>query len=67
MRVEQSAAAGRVVLVITNLLGTRMVQRSLRRDLKGLEYRFNSKGLIEHDNFISWVEQSVTEVATNLR
>ncbi|MBT8422894.1 MAG: hypothetical protein HKN56_03110 [Gammaproteobacteria bacterium] len=65
-RVSQSMAEGRDVLVITNLLGTRMVQSSLRRDLKGLDYRFNAKGLIEHDNFISWIEQSVAGVAANL-
>jgi len=65
-RVSESAAAGRDVLIITNLLGTRMVQSSLRRDLRGLEYRFNRKGLIQHDNFIRWIEQSVAGVSAGL-
>ena len=66
-RVSQSAAEGRDVLIITNLLGTRTVQSGLRRDLNGLEYRFNSKGLIEHDNFIRWIEESVAGVAAGLQ
>ena len=52
---------GRDTLVVTNLLGTRMVQSSLRRDLRGLGYRFNSKGLIQHDNFIEWINASARE------
>lgn len=65
--VSGSAAAGRDVLIITNLLGTRTVQSSLRRDLNGLDYRFNRKGLIEHDNFIKWIEESVAGVAAGLQ
>jgi sirohydrochlorin ferrochelatase len=47
------------VLVITNLLGTRMVQRSIRRDLNGLGYKYNFKGLVQHRKFIDWVNVSV--------
>ena len=66
-KVSAAAAEGRDVIIITNLLGTRTVQASLRRDLKGLDYRFNSKGLIEHDNFIQWIEESVAGVAAGLQ
>jgi sirohydrochlorin ferrochelatase len=59
--IEEAQASGRDVLVVTNLLGTRMVQSSLRRDLQGLQYRFNSKGLVEHDNFVEWINLSVNE------
>jgi sirohydrochlorin cobaltochelatase len=59
--IENARAAGRDTLVVTNLLGTRMVQSSLRRDLRGLEYRFNSKGLVEHDKFIEWINVSARE------
>lgn len=58
-RLQQAAAAGREVLIVTNLLGTYIVQSQLRRDLRGLDYRFNSKGLVQHENFIRWIEQSV--------
>ncbi len=49
--VQQANARGREVLVVTNLLGTRVVQSSLRRALRGLNYRFNPRGMIEHENF----------------
>lgn len=52
---------GRDTLVVSNLLGTRMVQSSLQRDLRGLQYRFNQKGLIQHDNFIEWINTSARE------
>jgi hypothetical protein len=57
----QANEQGRDVLVITNLLGTRIVQSSLRRYLRGLNYRFNDKGLIQHDKYIEWVNVSVAE------
>jgi len=64
--VEQAQAAGHDVLLVTNLLGTRMVQSSIRRDLNGLSYSFNSKGLVEHDNFVEWINVSVEENVTLL-
>jgi len=62
--IEQARVEGRDTLVVTNLLGTRMVQSSLRRDLRGLNYRFNSKGIIQHGNFIEWIKLTAAE---NLR
>ncbi|MDP6435652.1 MAG: hypothetical protein QF790_03465 [Gammaproteobacteria bacterium] len=59
--ITKASEAGRNTLVVTNLLGTRMVQSSLRRDLRGLGYRFNFKGLIQHDNFIEWINASAQE------
>ena len=58
--VGQANMRGREVLVVTNLLGTRVVQSSLRRALRGLNYRFNPRGMIEHDNFSMWVDESVS-------
>lgn len=52
---------GREVLIVTNLLGTRIVQSGVRRALNGLNYRFNSKGLIEHENFIKWITVSIND------
>lgn len=60
-RVFAANQQGRDVLIITNLLGTRIVQSSLRRALRGLEYRFNTKGLIQHDNFIEWITVSIDD------
>jgi len=59
--VEKAQADGYRVLVITNLLGARTVQSELRRDLRGLGYTFNAKGVVQHDNFIRWIEESVSE------
>lgn len=62
--VTQADAQGRDVLIVTNLLGTRIVQSSLRRALDGLGYRYNFKGLIQHENFVEWINLSVAEAAT---
>jgi len=61
--VESATAEGKRVLVITNLLGARVVQGELRKDLRDLDYTFNAKGIVEHDNFIRWIEASVEEAA----
>jgi hypothetical protein len=57
--VAAAVAQGRDVLLVTNLLGTRTVQARLRRDLRGLSYRFNRKGLVQHPNFVTWVNAAV--------
>lgn len=65
-RVAAEQAQGRDVLVITNLLSNRIVQSQLRRDLRGLNYRFNPRGLVEHDTFIRWIEASVAAASAEL-
>lgn len=60
--VSDITARGRQPLLVSSLLGTRTVQSSLRRHLRGLSYRFNPRGLMEHENFIRWIEQSVDDV-----
>jgi len=62
-RVQRANAQGREVLIVTTLLGTRIVQASLNRNLRGLDYRFNPKGLIEHPRFIEWINWSVADTA----
>lgn len=59
--VEDAKAGGKEVLVVTNLMGTRTIQAQLRRDLAGLDYNFNAKGLTQHDNFIKWMAAIVRE------
>lgn len=62
--VQQAQEKGYEVLIITNLLGARSIQASLRRDLRGLDYTFNAKGIVQHDNFIRWIEASVSDAIT---
>jgi sirohydrochlorin ferrochelatase len=60
-RITAAAAEGRKTIIVTNLLGSRIVQSSLRRGLSGMEYRFNLKGLLMHEDFINWIEDSAIE------
>ena len=57
--VESATKDGKKVLIVTNLVGARTIQAKLRRDLKGLDYAFNAKGIVQHDNFIKWISESV--------
>jgi sirohydrochlorin ferrochelatase len=57
--VEAAAGQGRRVLVVTNLIGVRTIQAKLRSDLKGLNYEFNAKGLVNHPNFMKWMTEAV--------
>lgn len=57
--VENAAKEGKSVLVVTNLIGARTVQAKLRSDLKGLDFKFNSKGIVQHDNFVKWMGEAV--------
>jgi sirohydrochlorin cobaltochelatase len=59
--IEDIEARGNTALVITNLLGTRIVQRSISRDLQGLEYRYNFTGIIQSEKFVDWVNLTVDE------
>jgi sirohydrochlorin ferrochelatase len=66
-RIKKAQDAGRKMIVVTNLLGSRIVQSGLRQGLSGMEYRFNFKGLILHEDFIHWIEQSAADGFTALR
>jgi hypothetical protein len=57
--VQDAIADGKQVLVVTNLIGARTIQSKLRKDLKGLDYKFNAKGLVQHDEFIEWIGETV--------
>jgi len=61
--VTDAIADGNTVLVVTNLIGTRSVQSKLRKDLKGLDYEFNKKGIAEHPNFVEeWMGEMIREL-----
>ena len=57
--VEEAVSNDKTVLVVTNLIGSRTIQSKLRSDLKGLDYQFNAKGIVMHDNFTKWMGESV--------
>ena len=49
------------MLVVTNLIGTRTIQAKLRKDLKGLDYNFNAKGIVAHPNFMKWMGETIRD------
>lgn len=57
--VENAAKDGRQVLVVSNLISARSIQAKLREDLKGLDYRFNNKGIVQHANFMKWMGEEI--------
>jgi sirohydrochlorin ferrochelatase len=59
--VEAAAKDGKRVLVVTNLIAPRSIQAKLRQDLEGLDYEFNAKGIVQHDNFMRWMTETVRE------
>ena len=58
--VETATAEGKRVLVVSNLITTGGVQRKIRRDLAGLQFQFNSKGLMLHPAFGDWIQDTVS-------
>lgn len=57
--VENAVKDGKTVLVVTNLISARSIQAKLRDDLKGLDYKFNNKGIVQHANFMKWMNDEV--------
>lgn len=57
--VESAMKDGKKVLIVTNLVGARTIQAKLREDLKGLDYNFNAKGIVQHDNFVKWMQEAI--------
>ena len=62
--VEMSMSEGRQVLVVTNLMSTGIIQAKVERDLEGLSYIFNGKGLVEHPYFVEWIKHQVKDDET---
>ncbi len=57
--IETAAKDGKTALVVTNLISARSIQAKLREDLKGLDYRFNNKGIVQHANFMKWMGEEI--------
>jgi hypothetical protein len=61
--IEAAQAEGKEAILVTNLIGAYTIQSKLRKDLKGLDYKFNAKGLVQHEIFVDWIGESVrTEI-----
>jgi len=59
--IEQAQTDDKKVIIVTSLIGAHTIQKKLRKDLQGLDYRFNAKGLIQHDLFLDWIGETVRE------
>jgi hypothetical protein len=57
--IETARADGKEAILVTNLIGAYTIQSKLRKDLKGLDYKFNAKGMAQHDTFVEWIGESV--------
>lgn len=57
--IEKAQAEGKEAILVTNLIGAYTIQSKLRKDLKGLDYKFNAKGLVQHQSFVDWIGESV--------
>ena len=50
---------GKKVLMVSNLMSGKGIQRSIQKDFDGLDYTFNSKGLLTHPYFKEWIFDSI--------
>jgi hypothetical protein len=62
--IQQATKSGRKVLVVPIAAASFGVQQHIKTDLRGLEYTFAEKGLIENPRFTQWVD-SVIKTAQN--
>ena len=59
--IKNSSMQGKRVLVVSNLMSGKGIQKNIEKDLNGLNYTFNSKGLLTHPKFKIWIEDSITK------
>lgn len=52
---------GKKVIVTVVTSASYGVQAHIQEDLRGLNYRFAKKGLLEHPNYLQWLEKAVEE------
>jgi len=58
--IQQATKAGRKVIVVPIAAASYGVQRNIKTDLRGLQYTFAEKGLIENPKFMQWVDSVIT-------
>jgi hypothetical protein len=59
--VAETDKAGKTPLVVGYLISTRGIQDKVKKDLSGLDYKFQTKGLSAHPNFTAWIRATVAE------
>ena len=57
--IEDATGDGKQVIIVSNLMATRSIQAKIRKDLKGLDFKFNAKGITQHPNFTKWMHETV--------
>ncbi len=55
--VTDARAQGHDVIVVPYLINGGGIQSRLQKDLAGLEYRFQEKGIADHPGFLAWIDQ----------
>jgi hypothetical protein len=57
--IKQATKAGHKVIVVPIAAASYGVQRNIKTDLRGLQYTFAEKGLIENPKFMQWVDSVI--------
>lgn len=59
--VTDAQAAGHEVIVVPYVINAEGLQPKLQKDLQGLSFRFQEKGISAHPDFIEWIEVTVKQ------
>jgi len=57
--IQQATKSGRRVIVVPIAAASYGVQRNIKTDLRGLQYTFAEKGLIENPRFMQWLDSII--------
>ncbi len=57
--IENATLDGKKVLMVSNLMSGKGIQRKINEDFSGLDYKFNSKGFLTHPMFKDWILESI--------
>ena len=57
--IENATLDGKKVLMVSNLMSGKGIQRKINEDFSGLDYKFNSKGFLTHPLFKEWILESI--------
>ena len=50
---------GKRILMVSNLMSGKGIQKKIEEDFEGIDYTFNSKGLLTHPYYIDWIKESI--------
>lgn len=62
--IQQATKSGRKVIVVPIAAASYGVQRNIKTDLRGLQYTFAEKGLVENPKFMQWVDSVIRTAET---